>query len=136
MAHGRFNSKLWTTSGCKTPIIPICLPLAITSAQRPGKNISSKKEKKTIFICVGRVTAQEEKVLTLFESWLDWKHCESANSLRAIGNATHATWPGNSDVFLEIQDWDLLGYSRGLIGHFRIIFSLFFKASPGTHPFL
>lgn len=43
-AHGRFNSKLLTTSGCRTPMIPIGFPLAIICAQRPGKKVSSEIE--------------------------------------------------------------------------------------------
>ena len=45
IAHGRFKSKLLTTSGCKTPMIPIGFPLAMTCAQRPGKKVSSENEK-------------------------------------------------------------------------------------------
>ena len=44
--HGGFKSTWLTTSGCKIPMNPIGLPLVITCAQRPGKKVSPKKEKK------------------------------------------------------------------------------------------
>lgn len=40
--HGKFNSNLVITSGCKTPSEPITLLLTTISAHRPGKYIESK----------------------------------------------------------------------------------------------
>ena len=47
-AQGRPNSNFVTTSGCRTPRVPIFCPRTRMSAERPGKKVASGEEKKEI----------------------------------------------------------------------------------------
>jgi len=39
--QGKLSSKLWITSGCKTPTVPITLPFTWIAAHLPGIYVGS-----------------------------------------------------------------------------------------------
>ena len=119
-AHDRFKSKLLTTSGCETPMIPIGLPLAMNCAQRPGKKVSSEKKKQLKIHRPGVISNGEGRVTNSHATDVCWVP-DLFNSLRALLYCYFIVLYCWETVLcnkegLKTRDGEVLGWSKPVPG--------------------